>query len=586
MSKYCLNTLYLKARWVKDPNVAPGQFNMKKINDDVLFMVIKDSNNPYSSIKIIEKPTIEWYSVKDPNTVPPYNEMYLDRNLVDTHVCEYSKREEDICKYLGILEEYKRLKKNQYNEENGREIFRNFMNENVYKSPLIYGADMDLEDFYKTKFIEENGTDLPNNLNVSFMDIETDIFTNKDENIDQDNPKGEIIVITYYNNISKEYYALLLYRPEAIPIQKEIKKDPNEYLKKWILDDYKDDPYVKFNIEWYDDERILIQRWADLVHRDRPDFCLAWNSNYDYKYIMNRSKLLGMDTVELFAHPDIPEEYHMLSYREDADRKQQTFANGKKKDIKHFSRMWDWVVTPSYTCYLDQMSLYSNLRKRSIEKSYKLDAIAEKEIGAHKVNLHDFKLTIRNAPFKNYQIFLKYSIRDTFLLYKIESKTKDLNSFITLSDNTKLEKGMNISFVIKNAFMMMFRENNQVIGNTIDYGARESIDGAIVADPKFLDSCPIEIDGKKTQIYKAVTDFDAKSEYPSLMMQFRIGKNTAFTRITHVVDEYGKVLMSGKDFNQHIQTKETSIVQLCHQLYDLPLIEDVLGMLENRLMNN
>ena len=64
---------------------------------------------------------------------------------------------------------------------------------------------------------------------------------------------------------------------------------------------------------------------------------------------------------------------------------------------------------------------------------------------------------------------------------------------------------------------------------------------------------------KKTQIYKAVTDFDAKSEYPSLMVQVRIG---------------------------HIQTKETSIVQLCHQLYDVPLIEDVLGMLENRLMNN
>lgn len=584
-SRYVLNTMYLKARWEKDPNAAPGQFGMKKLADDALIMIIKDSDKKYADIQIIEKPTIEWYSVKDPNSVPPYNEMMLDRDLVDVHVCEYSKRELEICKYLGIEKEYERLKKQQYNYDGGREEFSRFMNENVYKNPLVYGVDMDIEDFYKTKFIEENGSDLPLNLNISFMDIETDIYTNTSENIDQNNAQGEIIVITYFNNISMEYYALLLHREEAIPEQRKIIEDPNKYLKDWILDDYTEDPNIDFHIEWYDDERMLIQRWADLVHRDKPEFCLAWNSNYDYKYIMNRSKILGMNTVELFCHPDVPQEYHILKYQEDADRKQQSFTNGKKKDIKHFSRMWDWVVAPGYTCYLDQMSIYSNLRKRSIEKSYKLDFITEKELKIHKVDLHSFGLTIRNAPFKNYNIFLKYSIRDTFLLYKLENKLKDIRSFITLCDNTKLEKGMNVSFVIKNAFLSMFRRNNQVIGNTINYGVDESIDGAIVGDPKLNDSCPIEINGKKTQIYKSVIDFDAKSLYPSTMRQFRIGKNSAFTRITHVVDDYGKCLMTGAEFNQMLQTKDVAIIQMCNTLYDLPTAEDVLGMLESKLMN-
>lgn len=584
-SRYVLNTMYLKARWEKDPNAAPGQFGMKKIADDALIMIIKDSDKKYADIQIIEKPTIEWYSVKDPNSVPPYNEMMLDRDLVDVHVCEYSKREIEICKYLGIEKEYERLKKQQYNYDGGREEFNKFMNENVYKNPLVYGVDMDIEDFYKTKFIEENGSDLPQNLNISFMDIETDIYTNTSENIDQNNTQGEIIVITYFNNISMEYYALLLHREEAIPEQRKIIEDPNKYLKDWILDDYTEDPNIDFHIEWYDDERMLMQRWADLVHRDKPEFCLAWNSNYDYKYIMNRSKMLGMNTVELFCHPDVPQEYHILKYQEDADRKQQSFTNGKKKDIKHFSRMWDWIVAPGYTCFLDQMSVYSNLRKRSIEKSYKLDFITEKELKIHKVDLHSFGLTIRNAPFKNYNIFLKYSIRDTFLLYKLENKLKDIRSFITLCDNTKLEKGMNVSFVIKNAFLSMFRRNNQVIGNTINYGVDESIDGAIVGDPKLNDSCPIEINGKKTQIYKSVIDFDAKSLYPSTMRQFRIGKNSAFTRITHVIDEYGKCLMSGAEFNQMLQVKDVAIIQLCNTLYDLPTVEDVLGMLESKLMN-
>ena len=155
-NKYVLNTMYLKARWEKDPNATPGQFGMKKIADDILLMVIKDSDEKYSKIEIIEKPTIEWYSVKDPNTVPPYNEMMLDRDLVDVHVCEYSKRDIEICKYLGIEKEYDILKRRQYNDENGRADFNRFMNEKIYKNPLIYGADMDIEDFYKTKFIEEH----------------------------------------------------------------------------------------------------------------------------------------------------------------------------------------------------------------------------------------------------------------------------------------------------------------------------------------------------------------------------------------------------------------------------------------------
>lgn len=584
MSKYVLNTMYIKARWERDPSIPPDQFNMKKICDDVLIMVIKDSEKTYSELEIIERPTIEWYSVKDPSSVPNYNEMFIDKSLVDVHVVEYSRREHEICKYLGIDKEYDRLKKLQYKSDIDRQNFQHFMNEYVYKNPLIYGADIDIEDFYKTRFMIKNGSDLPKNLNISFMDIETDIYTPEDsESVDQNNPLGEIIVITYFNNISRDYHALLLRRPN-LSGQEEIINNTQDYLDKWILEDYKDDKNIKFHLEWFDDERLLLKRWSDILHNDKAEFCLAWNSNYDYKYIMNRARLLGMDVTELFCHPDVPSEYHILKYNEDPDRKVQDFSKGKK-NIGHFSRMWDWVVAPGYTCFMDQMSLYSNLRKRFIKKSYSLDYTTENELKIHKVNLHEYGLTIKNAPFKNYKIFLKYSIHDTYLLYKLESKLKDIPLFITIADNTRLEREVNVSFVIKNTFMKMFEENNQVMGNTIDYGIDEKVDGAIVGEPKLNDSCPIEINGKKTQIYMYVTDFDAKAEYPSLMEQFRIGKNTTFTKIICAIDEYGRILMSGKDFNQHIQTRETSIIQLCNKLYGLPLVEDVLGILENKLMN-
>lgn len=586
MAKFVLNTIYLKAKWEKDPSIPIGQFNMTKVSDDVLFMIIKDDETNTSEIKMIQRPTIEFYTIKDPASAKPYNEMFIDKNLVDTHVVEYSKRDSEICKYLGIYDQYRDLKSNAskyyantIDSKNARDNLRNFMNDYVYKSPLIYGADLDIEDFYKTRFMRENSMDVPKILNVSFYDIETYIYHFTKETVDQNNPLAPISVITYYNTKKRHFYALLL-KIDEIPMQKEIEGHEDDFINNFVKEDFKDDPDISINIRWYNDEIELEQAFFQLIHEDKPDFAMAWNNNYDNKYQINRAKRLGMNIPDLWCHPDIPPEYKQFRFKEDSDRNSNPF----KKSTKHFSRMWDWITCPGYTTFIDQMSLYSNLRKRSIEKSYKLDSICEKEIGANKVDLHKFGLNIRNATFKNYKIFLKYSMRDTYLLYKLEDKLKDLTTFLSLSDNTKIEKGTNISFVIKNAFYNMFLDRNQVIGNTIDYGVNESIDGAVVSDPSLLDSCPVTIDGKKTKLYKFVTDFDASSEYPSLMRQFRIGKNTDFTRFIGLTDKNNKYIMSGKDYNQYMQTKDTSITLLCNELYGLPKIETILGNLQQILM--
>ena len=94
MSKSLLQTLYLKARWVKDPQAVPGQFDMTKISDDALIMVIKDDETNTSEIKIIERPTIEFYTIKDPESCNPYNEMYIKKELVDTKQYELYKNVE------------------------------------------------------------------------------------------------------------------------------------------------------------------------------------------------------------------------------------------------------------------------------------------------------------------------------------------------------------------------------------------------------------------------------------------------------------------------------------------------------------
>ena len=594
MSKYVLNTMYLKAKYIKDDYAPPNSsFAMKKVCDDALIMTIKDDETNTSEIKIIERPTIEYYTVKEEykDQVNPWQEQSISKDLLDTHVVEYSKRDADICKYLGIYDEYYRLKqaanKKYFTYEeavNARNAFKDFMNKKVYMSPYIYSADETIEVFWKTKLMKEEHMDsIPKILNVSFYDIETLIAHFKTQ-VDQHNPEAPVNVITYCNTKKMHFYALLLKIPEIKSVQDEIESNIDEYFDKYIQEDFKDRGFERKNIhiKFFDSEIMLIKAFFQLIHEDKPDFAMAWNSNYDNVYLMNRSKKLGLDPAELFCHPDVPEQYRRFRYIEDPGRgdNNNPFAKGKKK--AEYSRMWDWIVAPGYTCYIDQMSLYSNSRKRWIFKSYKLDAIAEKEVGANKVDLHDFGLNIRNAPIKNFKIFLKYSMRDTLLLYLIEEKNKDLTQYIALSDNTDLKNGTHESMIIRNAFLMKFYDQNRAIGNKVDYGVLGSITGALVQDPMDVEVEPVEVNGSKTRMFRNVLDFDAKSLYPSLMCQHYIDKSNHAYRVVSIT-ENGNLLMDGERFNSLLETIDVGAIDLGHDLYGLPNIEDVISDIESKL---
>lgn len=590
MSKYLLQSIYIKPQWVPDPNAEPGQFAMKKIADDVLIEVIKDDETNSSSLRLIERPTIEFYTIIDEANCNPYNEMYIDKDKVETHVVEYSKRDIEMCKYLGIENEYKRLKANMNKRYPtweqavaARDEFNNFMNEKVYKSPYIYGASVTIEEFYKSKFMLENGNATPKVMNLSFYDIETFIYAYK-EKVDQNNPLAPINVITYYNTKYNHFFCLVLELPDT-PDVKDVKANLDEYIREYISEDFADMKDVKLIFEFFESEVMMMRRFMNLIHTDKPDIAYAWNDNYDKKYIIGRMQHYGLNVSEEWCHPDIPEQYRRFQFIEFADRKAANpFVKKGKKAKTDTSRYWDKTLCPGYTLFVDQMSLYSNLRKRGLEKSYRLDAIAEKVIGANKVNLHEFGLTIRNAPVKNFKLFLKYSCRDTKLLAKIEEKDNDSVNYLMLTDNSDFWNGVNVSIVIKNMYYMYMLEHNLVIGNTVDYGVEESIEGAVVQDTELLDVKPLTINGKRTKIYRMVADYDAKSLYPSLMNQGKIGKENQKYRILQIVDEHNRYIMSGAEFNSALQTSDVSIVELCNRIYNLPKTVDVLKDFERMMM--
>ena len=595
MSKYILNTMYLKAKYVQNDGANKEFVPMKRVCDDALLMVIKDDETNTSEIKIIERPTIEYFTVKKEyqETVNPWQELYMDKSMLDSHVVEYTRRDYDICNFLGIADEYSRKKKEANRRyfdwmeaQHARNEFKNFMNQKVYMSPFVYDADENLEVYWKTKLTRENGWVVPpKQLNLSFYDIETLIARFKTK-VDQNNPIAPINIITYCNTKKKHFYALVLRLQEVREVQSEIERDIQKYITEYEIDkDFEGSGY-ELKIVFFDSEILLIKAFFQLLHEDKPDFALAWNNNYDNKYMIGRAKILGLKPADLFCHPDIPEKYRgSFQFCEDPGRQENDNKFNAKAKKGEFSRLWDWIVAPGYTCFLDQMSLYSNLRKRYIKRSYKLGAIASEELGVTKVDLHEFGITIRNAVFKDFKRFLKYSIRDTLLLDKLEAKNEDVKQYISLTDNTDLRMGTHESMIIRNTFYNTFLDNDQIIGNTVDYGVSESVQGAVVQDPSVVDVEPVIINGHKTRIYLCIVDFDAKSLYPSLINQHQIGKENHAYRVISIVDKYGKLIMNGERFNSLLQTKDVTIVDLAHELYGLPNVEDVLSDVEEKLFD-
>ena len=216
-----------------------------------------------------------------------------------------------------------------------------------------------------------------------------------------------------------------------------------------------------------------------------------------------------------------------------------------------------------------------------MEPSYKLDDISYKELKFRKVSLTGKNLNIRTAAYDDFKTFLQYAIKDTYILYKLEKKVEDLEKYMMTAGITQLEKGVSISYVLKNLLMQLFDREDRIIGNNVMYDIFESVNGAIVADPQLLDLSGLKIMGQSSLVYDHTIDLDASSEYPNLMISFNIAKNTIIFRITKITRENDEIpIGTGEQLNKMLQTRRTSIFTLCNKFLNLPNIEYFLNKLK------
>lgn len=342
-------------------------------------------------------------------------------------------------------------------------------------------------------------------LKIVYLDIETcsSLINEEDVEYDEDGeeidargfPKvteanHEINVITCYDTLSKKFHT------------------------------FGSKPYTNKNkdvIYYYcKDETELLQKFLKYWSDDYPDIVTAHNGEFfDFPYIANRiTRILGEDyTKELSPVGNV---YFRQIFGQFGQTQQRLCIDG--------------------VSLLDYLDVYKRFILQPRE-SYRLDSIAEIELGENKLDFGDQNLF---ALAKNdWDKFVDYNIQDVNLLVKLEAKLQFLGLVRMLAyiGCTTFESAMGSISVIGGALAINAKQKNLVTHTFIRGDGSGTNPGAYVADPK-------------QGINKNIVSFDANSLYPNVMITLNISSETKIGKIIETTPDQVKIKhVSGKIYN-------------------------------------
>lgn len=237
-------------------------------------------------------------------------------------------------------------------------------------------------------------------------------------------------------------------------------------------------------------ESELLEDFLSLIEKIRPTIITGWNiDNFDIPYLIRRmNRVVGPHNTKRLSSIGI---IHYSEFK-------------KKFSIAGIS-------------LLDYLLLYKKFTF-SEEPSYKLDAIATKELGRGKTK---FDGSLQNLYETNIEKFVEYNINDVELIFEIDNKKKFLDLVIGICHKGKIpyEDIYYSSKYLEGAILCDLKRNNLIAPNKISSNNKgEKFSGAYVKIP---------IPG----IYEWVFDLDLTSLYPSIIMSLNISPETKIGKI-------------------------------------------------------
>ena len=239
-------------------------------------------------------------------------------------------------------------------------------------------------------------------------------------------------------------------------------------------------------------EYELLNHFINYWMVDVPDVVTGWNIQlYDIPYICKRlNRVLGEKLMKRFSNWGLVTEGEQYI----KGRKHTTF------DVGGLTQ-------------LDYLDLYKKFTYKA-QESYRLDYIAEVELGQKKLDHSEFD-TFKDFYTHGWQKYIEYNIVDVELVDRLEDKMKLIELALTMAYDAKVNYA-DVFYQVRmwdNIIYTYLKKRNIVIPPRNKTQKNEKYAGAYVKEP---------IPG----MYDWVVSFDLNSLYPHLIMQYNISPET------------------------------------------------------------
>jgi len=343
-----------------------------------------------------------------------------------------------------------------------REFYKKYDGVDGFK---IYGNDRYIYQYISDKYPEEEVKFDISKIKLTTLDIEV---ASENGFPDVESAAEEVLLITIQDYNSKK-------------------------IRTWGLGPFQNKQsnvvYKSFNTE-RDLLNDFINWW--MIEENTPEVVTGWNSKlYDIPYLVRRlDRVLGEKLMKRMSPWGLVTE-------------DEVYISGRKNlcyDIGGISQ-------------LDYLDLYKKFTYKA-QESYRLDYIAEVELGQKKLDHSEFD-TFKDFYTKGWQKFVEYNIKDVELVDRMEDKMKLIELALTMAYDAKA----NYEDVFSQVRMWdtiiynYLKKRNIVIPPKERSAKDEKYEGAYVKEP---------IPG----IYDWVVSFDLNSLYPHLIMQYNISPET------------------------------------------------------------
>ena len=371
-------------------------------------------------------------------------------------------RSNEPSKYKGLFGE--QLKPIEFrNPSEAREFMEKY--DGIGNYPIYGQTDLTYQYLSEAYPDDEIPFDM-SQMGIWSLDIETTADTGFP---DVDDPREEVLLITVMNNNTKEI--ITWGTGEWTPVSDEVKDLVVNYIP-------------------CEDEYELLKEFGVWWFNNTPDIVTGWNIEFfDIPYLMARcARVLGEESKNGFSP------FNMT-------RKRVVKMMGKEHtlyDIKGVAQ-------------LDYLDLYKKFTY-TVRESYKLDYIAEVELGHKKLD-NQFD-TFKEFYEKDWNRFIDYNIIDTQLVDELEDKMKLIELIATMAYDAKCNFG-DIYSSVRTWDCLLYNhllKKNIMIPQKQEQEGRQ-IEGAFVQQPKIGE-------------YEWVLSFDATSLYPSIIMQYNMSPET------------------------------------------------------------